>query len=292
MRSFPELVISLGKIAEYALLAEVRTTPKPGLVDYHDSGSHSDMNYDTFIASTMAIVPYLTEMAYLGYTWTQSPQSLFQNIRPIGIEAEKAMFKATNGVNTHKGIIFSLGIIMAVSGWTLQYTSNYNPQKVLELCGTFTYDVLEHDFSQMNLSNPKTHGEKLYALTKLKGIRGEVQNGFPSVSNFAFPVMNYTFKKTTDENAVYLETLLTLMTIVDDTNVLIRTDNATLAYVKKEAKRILDLGGYFTEAGKKALIQMNLDFISKNISSGGCADLLAVTIFLYRTEQNFSPVQM
>jgi len=88
----------------YALMAEVGATPKPGLVDRHDSGAHTDMNYDTFAASTTAIVPYLTRMFEAGQAWESKDfNALFESIRPIGIEAEKAMFAATDGVNTHKG---------------------------------------------------------------------------------------------------------------------------------------------------------------------------------------------
>ena len=88
-------------------MAEVGATPKPGLVDRHDSGAHTDMDYDTFAASTTAIVPYLARMFEAGYTWESKDfNALFESIRPIGIEAEKAMFAATDGVNTHKGMIF------------------------------------------------------------------------------------------------------------------------------------------------------------------------------------------
>ena len=86
----------------YALMAEVGATPKPGLVDHHDSGAHTDMDYDTFAASTTAIVPYLARMFEAGYAWESKDfNALFESIRPIGIEAEKAMFAATDGVNTH-----------------------------------------------------------------------------------------------------------------------------------------------------------------------------------------------
>lgn len=105
----------------YALMAEVGATPKPGLVDRHDSGAHTDMDYDTFAASTTAIVPYLARMFEAGYTWESKDfNALFESIRPIGIEAEKAMFAATDGVNTHKGMIFSMGTIAGGSRTFLQ----------------------------------------------------------------------------------------------------------------------------------------------------------------------------
>ena len=100
----------------YALMAEVGATPKPGLVDRCDSGAHADMNYATFEASTAAIVPYLTQMFEQGTAWESHDYNmLFEAIRLTGIEAEKAMFAATDGVNTHKGMIFSMGTIAAAS---------------------------------------------------------------------------------------------------------------------------------------------------------------------------------
>ena len=94
-----------------ALLGEVYTTPKPGLVDLKDNGAHKDMDVHTFEKSTAAIAPYIAEMFCEGYANQQSLENLFARIRQIGIEAEKAMFEATKGINTHKGILFTMGII-------------------------------------------------------------------------------------------------------------------------------------------------------------------------------------
>lgn len=282
-----EMINKAGQLAEYALLAEVGTTPKPGLVDKHDSGAHKDMDYDTFIASTNAILPYLKQMMVTGSSWTAPPDSLLSGIRPIGIKAEQAMFQATNRVNTHKGMIFSLGILMAVSGWYLNRFSSYHSEAVLDLCGRFTYEELELDFQKMDLTNPRTHGEKLYVQYGYKGIRGEVQEGFPAVKHHALPALRDYFSKNADNNSAYLHTLLVLMSVVDDTNVLIRTDARQLEYVKQQARHLLQLGGNDTKIGQSQLQQTNLDFIAKNISPGGCADLLAVTIFLHQMEQTF-----
>ena len=101
----------MEEAAAYGLLEEVRTTPKPGLVDLHDSGAHRDMCYQTFVDSTHAIVPYLAEMAEAGWRHDGDLKGVFPAIRPVGVKAEQAMFAATGGVNTHKGMIFSLGII-------------------------------------------------------------------------------------------------------------------------------------------------------------------------------------
>lgn len=270
----------------YALIAEVSSTPKPGLVDKKDNGAHKDMCYDTFIASTHAVVPYLTRMAALGLSWPPPEgEGLFAAIRPLGMEAEQAMYKATGGVNTHKGMIFSMGIIGAASGLYYRKHHRFDPEKILLLAGSLCRDLLEQDFRKISEEHPRTHGEQLYVRYGEKGIRGEAQQGFPSIRNCSLPAIRRWRTDLEDENPIHINTLLSLMAQVDDTNVLIRTSPALLAYEKKEAARLLGLGGAATRQGMAALEAANLDFIQKNISPGGCADLLAATIFLDRIER-------
>lgn len=274
------------ELCEYALMAEVSATPKPGLVDLHDSGAHKDMCFDTFRASSAAIAPHITQMFRLGAEWPdKSGAGLFAAIRPIGITAEKAMFEATGGVNTHKGMIFSMGLIGAAAGLFYQIHENFCPEDILSLAGALCADTLEQDFERIDPSSPRTHGEVLYVRYGIKGIRGEAQKGFPSIRDISLPAIRFRKKTCTDDNQVYLNTLLALMSQVDDTNVLIRTNHALLNYEKAEASRILSLGGASTQAGLDALRQLNEDFIRLNISPGGCADLLAVTILLWQLEQ-------
>ena len=74
------------------------------------------------------------------------------------------------------------------------------------------------------------------------------------------------------------------MANVDDTNVLSRTNTVTQGYVKSESSLLLKMGGASTQQGMEALKKLNQIFIHLNVSPGGCADLLAVTILLYRLE--------
>lgn len=276
----------LSKMCEHALIAEVSTTPKPGLVDRHDSGAHTDMCFDTFVASTHAIVPCLTEMAALGLTWEDAQgEGLFSAIRPVGIRAERAMFQATGGVNTHKGMIFSMGTVAAAAGLFYRRHGCFHAEEILDLAGRLCRRELECDFKRIDRKHPKTHGEILYVTYGQKGIRGEAQEGFPSIRLCSLPAMRELRKTCADDNQVYINTLLALMSHVDDTNVLIRTGAMELAYEKAEAMRILKLGGALTDEGMAALAQANRDFIHRNISPGGCADLLAVTIFLWNLER-------
>ena len=285
-RGSETLYSQFSELCQYALIAEVSATPKPGLVDLHDSGAHRDMCFETFQASAAAITPYLTRMFAMGDQWPDRDGiGLFEAIRPVGIEAEKAMFAATGGVNTHKGMIFSMGTVAAAAGLFYHRHGCFRAEEILDLAGSLCRHELECDFKRIDREHPKTHGEILYVTYGQKGIRGEAQEGFPSIRLCSLPAMRELRKTCADDNQVYINTLLALMSHVDDTNVLIRTGAMELAYEKAEAMRILKLGGALTDGGMAALVQANRDFIHRNISPGGCADLLAVTIFLWNLEQ-------
>lgn len=271
----------IARAAGSAIVGEVSATPKPGLVDRLGSGAHKDMDYFTFLKSTAAIGPYLKEMAAAGCTCTESPEALFRLLRPIGIQAEQAMFQATEGVNTHKGMIFSMGTVMAAAGYYYRRNGRFDSPSILELCGTMTAPSIEEDFSKIDIDHPKTHGERLFAAYGIRGIRGEVQAGFPSVRTVSLPALQRLAREHADWNEVFVQTLFTLMANVEDSNVLYRGSLDTMQYVKKCASEFLLDGGIFAPGGQECVQALDEDFIQKNISPGGCADLLAVTIFAY-----------
>ena len=267
------------------LQGEVDATPKPGLVDKDNAGAHKDMDWHTFAASTDAIVPHLRAMAEKGWNWTGTGEELFLTLRHMGAAAEKAMFRATDNVNTHKGIIFSLGLVVSFTLWQLGVTGRVEPEAILKLIGKSVTPVLEKDFAKIDPYHPHTHGEVLYIQHGCKGIRGEAQQGFPAVAAIGLPALRQYRAEGRPVDRAYIQTLLQLMASVEDTNILSRSDEATLQYAQAEAKRVLALGGAFTEEGIQAIWQLNDAFVEKNISPGGCADLLILSIFLEKMEQ-------
>ncbi len=279
-----EFLSVLEDIARKALLCEVETTPKPGLVDLWDNGAHKDMCYQTFVASTEAIVPFLSDMAALGCQWTNTPQALFEAIRPIGMKAESAMFLATKNVNTHKGIIFSLGILMSMTALCRQRLHTLDVNTILNTCKNACLPVLRKDFAAIDPTHPKTHGEALYITHGHKGIRGEVMNGFPSIATYSLPVIRSLKSQNIDDNDIHLQVLLTLMAHVEDSNILSRSNMHTQEKIWKQSKAFLVNGGIFQKNAIDILRQMNMEFIEKNISPGGCADLLAITLYLWELE--------
>ncbi|MDD7389932.1 MAG: triphosphoribosyl-dephospho-CoA synthase CitG [Lachnospiraceae bacterium] len=266
---------------ETALLEEVFTTPKPGLVDCHDNGAHTDMDCGTFIRSTYAISPCLTQMVYAGFQWEDSIEDLFPYIRKIGMQAEKAMFQATENVNTHKGIIFTMGILGAAAGYAYRRTGIAKAETVLEFSGDMVRKTMDRELADMDRRPARTHGEYLYRTYGEKGIRGEARDGFPIIRETSLPWMKHYISEGLDWNNVKINVLLRTIVKLNDTNVLSRGGYAQLEWIRNRASEILKIGGAASENGYKELMEMNRECIRRNISPGGAADILAATLFLY-----------
>ncbi len=274
-------MIQIGPLATKALLEEVFTTPKPGLVDLLGSGGHTDMDCHTFEKSAYALQPYFGKMAELGANWKGSLPELFADVRKIGLDAEEAMFSATGGVNTHKGMLFSVGILAAAAAYARAKYNCTDPDMICSLAIGMTRQTLEDELSQILKKSQNTHGEELYAKQGIRGIRGEVMTGFASVRTLSLPWYSEYLRQGYDPNLARLQVLLTLMANVTDTNVLYRHDAKTQGEVHLSAQSILQKGGAFTEEGMFLIKKLDRTFTERRISCGGCADLLGVTIFLH-----------
>ena len=263
----------IADLAVQSLLDEVHITPKPGLVDKRNTGSHTDMDLDTFIASANALRPYFAQCVAIGQdTSALSPEETFRLLRQAGLQAEKAMYAATGGVNTHKGSIFTLGILCGSIGrlWSAE-----SPASALTLllkeCAAVGQAAMK-DFTKVDGS---TAGQKLYRQKGLQGIRGEVTAGLPAVANIAVPVLEEGITKGLSFNDAAACALVGLIAQVEDTNLYHRGGDRGAAFAKESAKK---LGAFPIIAQIKALDDA---FIARNLSPGGCADLLAATCFLH-----------
>jgi triphosphoribosyl-dephospho-CoA synthase len=273
-----------ASLAQRAILYEVSTTPKPGLVDRENSGAHKDMDFFTFMASSSALYRGLYECAMEGLNFEEEDSTkLLDRIRKPGIECEKAMFQATNGVNTHKGIIFSQGILCAVVGkmFRQQGKEKYDIEEICDEVKKVAQGLTEKDFKGIDNKTVLTHGERLYKEYGFKGIRGEVESGFSTVlKNTVQSLREWKKDKNLSMNDLFLELLLRLMAGSEDTNIIIRGGTENLNYVRKISQEFIAEGGIQQPDAKKKLESMNDEFIRRYISPGGSADLLAVTIFL------------
>jgi len=267
--------VTVAELAVDALIREVQTTPKPGLVDRRNNGSHTDMDIALFTKSAQALRPYFYNCVKIGQeTADLTPQQTFTLLRKAGLAAEQTMYDATGGVNTHKGAIFSLGTICGALGrlWQAEETHT-DIAAVLAACSAMTADAVRQDFARADNS---TAGLRLYKEYNLTGIRGEVALGFPSVMDLSLPVYEKALANGNCENDAAVLALLCLIANVKDTNLYRRGGIDGAEFAASAAAKLLDNGSP-TISEVEALDDI---FIAKNLSPGGCADLLAVTLFL------------
>lgn len=284
------LARAMADLATESILFEVILTPKPGLVDAKDPGSHRDMDIFTFVRSAVSLSHGFREFFLAGFTGEEDLPALFARIRPLGMEVEEKMFDATGKVNTHKGIIFSMGIILAALGRyarTREGEGLYTPEEteaVLQLVTQMTQGLVSKDFQSLAHRSPATHGERLYVEHGFTGIRGEAEAGYPVLREKALPALRSLAKETLTLEDKLLEVLLLLMAHAEDSNVVTRGGIHALHEVQAAAKKFLADGGVRHPGYKDTLNTMNDTFRQKNLSPGGAADLLSLAIFFGKLE--------
>lgn len=240
-----ELAHHLADAAVQAMLAEVVTWPKPGLVDPVEHGAHPDMDIFTFIPSAVSLRPYFDQAASLGSnfpphrTWPE----LFEQLRPLGVKAEATMLQATNGINTHKGTIFALGILVtavaAISGRGLPITTNTIQTAVRKMLVN-----LHQDFDQLSQvpDAQLTAGERQYLAYQQGGIRAEAAAGFPAVFNYGLPVLLHP--NLPDQNDRQLAAFLALARHTADSTLIKRAgDPQILAWKNQQLDQLARKGG-------------------------------------------------
>lgn len=262
-----------------ALLYEVCTTPKPGLVDRANTGAHRDMSLHTFLDSTAVLGPYFTHCAQQGLAFSGTPAQLLASLRGPGRQAEQEMLRATRGVNTHKGLIFSLGLLCAALGYLRRTTREATPEMLAKLATEMGAPTLE-ELEQSARKNKKTAGESAYLQFGLTGARGEAAAGYPNVMEHGYPALLAAIAQGGPLNDAGVVALLHLLAHVQDTNIVARAGYDALAEIQRRTAAQLaetqDLSRHLEFA-----TALDREFIARNISPGGCADLLAVSLFFY-----------
>ena len=282
----------IAHLATQALQAELDTTPKPGLVDKDNNGAHRDMDYALMQRSIDTLHPYFVKLALLGFADTLPTHTA---IRDIGIEAERAMLSATNGVNTHKGALFSMGLAVVAAAHEERKIAANEEQILKERNGGEDVLVsLQTTIKALAASFPDTsgtHGSKAKLLSKgttaIKGALDNAREGYEML--FAEWLPFYIERRKERDAHTLHKTLLRIMCDLDDTNVIYRTDLATAEEVKQEARALLDSFSKAHTAEDKekriaaellALKDMDKRYTARNISPGGAADMLSLTAFI------------
>lgn len=275
----------LAQLGVQAMLDEVMTWPKPGLVDPLENGAHPDMDHFLFVKSALSLESYLFECAQIGLSYTGNKfEELFDEIRRIGKVAESDMFKVTNGINTHKGVVFSLGVMETACGIAI-HENNLATQRLQQIIQQMLQNLVKNDLQDN--TNAHTAGEKQYQKYHLGGVRAEAASGYHAV--FEHGLKTYHITQNLPQNDQYIVTLMDLARHTNDSTLIKRAQSPQIIEWKnQQIDHFFDLGATVTEKGRDFLMQMQANFSKRHLSLGGSADLLILTIFIANVERRFA----
>lgn len=282
-------------LATRALLYEVCITPKPGLVDRDGSGSHRDMDLYRFLDSVSVLTPYFSQCVGLGWeTREKPPGRTLDALRKPGQWAEAKMLSATGGVNTHKGAIFTMGILCGALG-RLPEARWGSPELVLQEAAEMTKGLTQRELSGLSEETAVTAGQKLYLQYGITGVRGQLEAGLPTVLQYGLPTLEDALQAGHSWDEAGAAALMALIAHTPDTNLMKR---GGMEAQKAAAEEAADLLRREPVPGRKPLQELDQSYKEKNLSPGGCADLLAVCLFLHflreeskkRSEERFRNV--
>ncbi|CAN5672223.1 triphosphoribosyl-dephospho-CoA synthase MdcB [soil metagenome] len=266
--------LALAESAVGALLQELEAYPKPGLVSRVDAGAHSDMDHDVMTRSAKALLQPFARIAAAGREASPFDGTLIA----CGLAAESEMLRATGGINTHRGAIFSLGMILASLALAKTSAGPVTLSTVREvLLETWGEALQSHAFPA---ARGPSHGAMARQATGAGGARVEAARGFPGVFEIGVPAYREALASGLDSNACRIQTLFVLMEAVEDTNVIYRGGAGAADFVRQSAEQFLAEGGCHSDGWFARAEGLHHEFTQRKLSPGGCADLLSGTLLL------------
>ncbi|WP_371658168.1 triphosphoribosyl-dephospho-CoA synthase MdcB [Streptomyces sp. NBC_00280] len=260
---------AIADLAVAALRAEADLSPKPGLVDRQDNGSHTDMDHSMLMRSADALHGAFARCALLAVELPLN-QELRSLIGAAGRDGERQMLQATGGVNTHKGALWAVGLLSsgAAQGRGAKYAVRF-----ASALAQLPDSAPPHDAGT-------SHGARASRRYGVPGARGEAAAGFPHVTGHALPTLRRARARGADETSARLDALLAVMAHLQDTCVLHRGGPVGVAMIRRGAAGVLAAGGTATLSGKRRLAELDQLARTRGLSPGGSADLLAAALFL------------
>jgi triphosphoribosyl-dephospho-CoA synthase len=262
----------IAELVVDALLDEARLTPKPGLVDSRRSGAHTDLDFALMCRSARALKPAFAAMAEAGRVAAAPTVALRETLGRLGREAEATMMSTTRGVNTHRGAIWAMGLLVAAAAIE-------GPEGTASAIAEVAANIAQTPDRHAPLRTTNK-GERACREFGVTGARGQAQSGFPHVIQLGLPELRRSRIRGDSETASRLNSLLAIMSQLDDTCVLSRAGPAVLRAFQEHAAGVLAAGGVATLSGRRQLRQLDSLALACNASPGGAADLLAATLFL------------
>ena len=272
----------LADLAVDALIDEADLSPKPALVDRRGNGAHTDLHLGLMHASALSLWPAFKEMAQAASEVGGVGLPLREAIGRIGREGEQAMLATTNGVNTHRGAIWALGLLVTAAALEPESTA---PGAIALRAARLA--LLDDRYAP----HPLSHGAQVAQRYGARGAREEAQLGFPAVIQRALPQLKHSRAAGHGEQNARLDALLAIMSSLADTCVLYRAGETGLQTMQLGAQAVLDAGGSASLAGRRRLHELDQQLIALNASPGGAADLLAACLFIDRIESGDGLIQ-
>jgi triphosphoribosyl-dephospho-CoA synthase len=269
MRPQPSAIVA--RHAVRSLYQELALYPKPGLVSLVDTGSHDDMDASTFVRSLFSLRRYFLDIALAGAQGAD-----FAVLRGLGIEAERRMLVATGGINTHRGAIFSLGLLCAAAGRASRGRMAGAPELLrATLVDCWGAALAGHRGSAAS------NGAVVRARHAAPGAREQAAAGFPAIFELALPTLRRTLAAGRGLRCARIDTLFTLMAELSDTNVYHRGGAEGARIVRDTSMRFLERGGTAAAGWEEEAVAAHRRFVAHRLSPGGAADLLAATCFVH-----------
>lgn len=271
----------IANLAVQALIDEVNLTPKPALVDRRGSGAHHDLTLQLMEQSANSLYPMFKAMAEAAQAHGHVSQALREQIGQLGRDGEQHMLKITNGVNTHRGAIWSMGLMVTAAALELSQQHAHDVEHLCQIAAQIACLTDRFVPAQAVLS----HGQKIQKKFGIQGAKHQAQQAFPVLTTYGLTELNRSRAHHIEENKARINALLAMMAHLDDTCVIHRAGLDGLNRVQTGALNILALGGCSSQQGYRALLDYEQALMMIRASAGGAADLLASLLFLDQVEQ-------
>jgi triphosphoribosyl-dephospho-CoA synthase len=268
--------LQAARLAEHAvgaLIDEAMLTPKPGLVDLRGRGAHGDLSWALMCDSACALRPAFEQMALAGGAGADHDVLLRRRIGALGRAAETAMLAASGGVNTHRGAIWALGLLVTAAACAP---------------GAGIDAITARAGGLARIPDPGApaqtghKGETACRAHGVGGAKGQARAGFPHITRHALPMLARVRAAGAPEHHARVDALLAIMASLDDTCILARGGLHALKTTQRGARAVLDAGGSAVPAGRAALEALEHRLRALHVSPGGAADLLAGALLLDR----------
>jgi triphosphoribosyl-dephospho-CoA synthase len=284
----------LGRAAVAALYDELALAPKPGLVSFEDSGSHRDMDARSFLRSLFALRRHYPRFVTLGALGAD-----FAALARAGLAAEEDMLAATGGINTHRGAIFTLGLLCASAGALLVAGQPLQPAALRRTLlarwgpalaardgvgrqGSAAARAQAHAAVPEPVRPSNSHGARAAQVHGLRGANAEAAAGMPVLFDTALPALRGALAAGLPPPAARLQAFFATLAVLDDTNLAHRGGLPGLRWAQAQAQAWLDAGGAHAPAAVARARQLHRAFVQGRLSPGGAADVLAAACWLQR----------